>query len=397
MIDIVKLLFEAGHGGKGKVSFYRSRGIAKGGPDGGNGGNGGSIILRTAAGMNTLQHLAGLKKISAPNGQLGGKRDRFGMNGEDVIVDVPVGTTVWLVDENQTSRERRWYVEHEGTGRFRQRLERYYLEKATDNPEPQEPDQVDPDLVAARLPGDVRSWQKEKLLVLDKPGMEVVIAHGGKGGRGNALFKSSLKTTPMEAEYGGFGEQKLLLLELKLLADIGLVGLPNAGKSSLLSRLTKATARIADYPFTTLEPQLGVMVDPQDRTKSLVMADIPGLIAGASQGKGLGHQFLRHLENCRALMVMTYIPEEELVAAESDPVHATTILKEQMSQLEEELLSYSQELADKPRLLVINKCDLYSPSLMSAFSAKWPEAITISTVTGLGLDKLVRQAITNWG
>jgi GTP-binding protein len=296
MIDLIKLTLAAGDGGNGKVSFRREKFVTKGGPDGGDGGDGGSVVIRSRAGMTTLRDYAGVKLFKAQNGGHGGRRKKFGEKGIDKILEVPVGTVLYLLAENQTALKRRHnsLISNEAIGGGK-----YYLE--TEN-----------QAIPMREADDQLSTVSEKieLFVFDLPDQEFLVCQGGKGGRGSVHFKSSVKTTPLEAEYGGFGEQKLVQLELKLLADLGLVGFPNAGKSTFLSKVTKANPKIANYPFTTIEPNLGIMSLGQGHGKEeVIVADIPGLIEGASQGKGLGLDFLRHIENCQTLMFVLYLDE----------------------------------------------------------------------------------------
>jgi GTP-binding protein len=284
MIDVAKITVKAGDGGAGRVSFRREKFVPKGGPDGGDGGDGGSVYLVADKDLNTLTPFQYQQRFEAEKGEGGGKAKKHGKNGKDIVIKVPVGTLIKL--ESQ----------------------------------------------AGRLVAD-----------LVKPGQRICVAQGGKGGRGNWHFRSPTNTTPREAEPGQPGEEKELWLELKLLADVGLIGLPNAGKSTLLSVLTKARPKIADYPFTTLEPNLGVMGD-------LVLADIPGLIEGASQGKGLGDQFLRHVERCQLLV---HVLDGERLLTQT----AEVILND-YQQIRQELKQYSEDLIQKPELIVLNKIDL---------------------------------------
>lgn len=310
MIDYAKITVSAGKGGAGKVGWRQDKFVRKGGPDGGNGGDGGSVYLTTDSDLNTLKNFQFQKKFSAQPGQMGGKAKRTGGGGADLVIKVPVGTVVKM----------------EGS---------------------------------------------EPSIDLLKSGQKVLIVQGGRGGRGNWAFRSPTNTTPKTADPGRRGETKILTLELKLLADVGLIGLPNAGKSTLLAALTRARPKIAAYPFTTLEPNLGVMITSNfaHRTShDLVIADIPGLIEGASRGKGLGIEFLRHVERCRVLV--------HLIDATSKTIAAD------YQQVRNELGQYSAKLLDKPEIIVLNKIDLV------AKIPRFKKAIPLSAATHKNLDKL---------
>ena len=283
-VDYVKINVRSGNGGKGSTHLRREKYVAKGGPDGGNGGRGGNIIFVSDKNLWTLFHFKFQKHFKAENGGDGGKSRSSGSNGEDQIIRVPVGTVVKDTLTNQI------------------------LFESINN-------------------------QDEK-----------VVVKGGKGGLGNWNFKSSTNQTPRYAQPGLSGTQKKLIIELKLLADVGLVGLPNAGKSTLLSVLTDAKPKIANYEFTTLKPNLGIVKHRGYNT--FVISDIPGIIKGASKGKGLGHHFLRHIERNSILVI--------LISIESNN------LKKTFDILMTELKSFSSELIDKEKLLVISKCDLLS-------------------------------------
>lgn len=391
MIDLVKLLLKAGDGGHGRVSFRREKYVPKGGPDGGNGGVGGSIVLRATEGVSTLHHYAGAKKFVAQSGQMGGKKKQTGADGENLVLEVPVGTVVWLLDENQASHQRRTFPAREGHV-YAQQLDRYYVEKEG-QPVPDRPnDQVETTLQDISLKNiDLKAVSKEHLAELHHPGQEVVICTGGRGGRGNTAFKSPSNTTPLEAEYGGFGGQKLVLLELKLLADVGLVGLPNAGKSTLLSVLSAARPEIGAYPFTTLEPNLGVVdvAAAGQPPQTVVMADIPGIIEAAHAGKGLGFEFLRHIERCRVLVFVLALSEEDVFAAEASVDTLWEQLQQQLNTLQSELASYDRELSEKPALIVVNKTDLYPAELIERVAAQgWG---VLSAATQQGVEELQQQ------
>ena len=314
-VDYTKVELHAGKGGPGCVSFRREKYIPKGGPDGGNGGRGGNIIVQGDSNLHTLQDVRYSRIYIAKNGTPGLSSMKTGKDGEDIIIRVPLGTLI----RNVTSG-----------------------------------------MVAADMVED---------------GDEVVICKGGIGGKGNINFKSSTHQTPRYAQPGTEGETGEFEFELKVLADVGLVGLPNAGKSTLLSVLSKARPKIADYPFTTLEPHLGIVKTGE--YQSFLMADIPGLIEGASKGKGLGHQFLRHIERNRLLLYLIDGNEEE-------PLNIFNTLKN-------ELKTYNEALLLKPIVLVRTKGD----TLNDVDETKWesiPEYLMeISSVSQTGLTELVRE------
>jgi GTP-binding protein len=289
-VDEATIKVHAGNGGRGMVSFRREKFIPFGGPDGGDGGTGGSIYLVAHPGLNTLADFRYRRTFKAGNGEPGGSADCSGRGGDDLEVVVPIGTVVYDVDTEETL-------------------------------------------------GD-----------LTHAGERILVARGGKGGLGNQHFKSSTNRTPRKATPGYPGEQRELKLELKLIADVGLLGLPNAGKSTLISAVSAARPRIADYPFTTLHPNLGVVYVGEH--KSFVMADIPGLIEGAAEGAGLGIRFLKHLQRTRLLLHLVDIAPPD---PESDPV------KDARS-IASELKKFSPELAGRERWLVLNKLDLMQPA-----------------------------------
>jgi len=285
-LDEAQLRVQAGHGGRGSASFRREKFVPYGGPDGGDGGHGGSVYLRAAAGINTLADFRVARLYKAQHGQPGGANDCAGRGGADLYVTVPVGTVVRDADTD------------------------------------------------------------EELGDLTRAGVELLVARGGKGGWGNQRFKSSTNRAPRQFGPGLPGEKRALELELRLIADVGLLGLPNAGKSTLIRAVSAARPKVADYPFTTLHPNLGVVSVGEHR--SFVMADIPGLIEGAAEGAGLGSRFLRHLKRTRLLLHLVDIAPLD---PEHDPVRdARTIVAE--------LRKFSPELAAKPRWLVLNKRDL---------------------------------------
>ncbi len=318
-VDYVKIYCKSGKGGSGSEHLHRDRMTAKGGPDGGDGGQGGSVILRGNSQFWTLLHLKYRKHVKASAGGNGSRGQRTGADGESEYLDVPLGT-----------------VARDGeTGEF--------------------------------------------LFEVTEDGEEKILKKGGRGGLGNVHFKSSTFQTPRFAQPGEAGEEGWCILELKILADVGLVGFPNAGKSTLLSSLSAAKPEIADYPFTTLTPNLGIV--KYRGFKSFVMADIPGIIEGASEGRGLGHRFLRHIERNSILMFM--------VPADADDMAG------QYHILLRELEKYNPELLDKKRILAISKADMLDDELMTEINElldkELPEnlqRIFISAVSGLGLEKL---------
>ena len=288
-VDEAKLRVQAGNGGRGCLSFRREKFIPFGGPDGGDGGLGGSVYLKAAEGINTLADFRVERTFKAQSGEAGSGNDCFGKGGEDLYVPVPIGT---IVRDSETG---------------------------------------------------------EQLGDLIKEGDTLLVARGGKGGWGNARFKTSTNRAPRQFGTGLPGEKRLLELELKVIADVGLLGLPNAGKSTLIRAVSSARPKVADYPFTTLHPNLGVVYCGEHR--SFVMADIPGLIEGAAEGAGLGIRFLKHLQRTRVLL---HLVDMAPLDPEADPVKdARSIVAE--------LKKFSKDLATKPRWLVINKSDLLPP------------------------------------
>lgn len=314
-IDYVKILCRSGKGGAGSRHFYRAKYIPKGGPDGGDGGRGGHVILRGNKNMWTLLPLKYRRHVFAGNGQSGSGGRSFGKDGDDQIIEVPCGTVVFDADSGE------------------------FLCEVTDD------------------------------------GQEVKLLRGGKGGLGNWHFKSPTNRTPRYAQPGQPAIEKAVVLELKLLADVGLVGFPNAGKSTLLSAVSAARPKIADYPFTTMEPQLGIVEYRGNR--SFVMADIPGIIEGASEGRGLGLRFLRHIERNAVLLFM--------VPADADDI------AEQYNILLEELRRFNPQLMDKERVLAISKSDMLDDELKAEIEPTLPSDLPhvfISAVTGEGITQL---------
>ncbi|MBP7700911.1 50S ribosome-binding GTPase [Candidatus Woesebacteria bacterium] len=450
MIDLVKLILTAGDGGLGKVSFLRERRIPKGGPDGGDGGKGGSVIIRGNKNLATLKNFKGKVLFEAEDGHPGEKKNMIGAKGKDLVLDVPIGTSISVVAENGNAKKRRTFVGiNSQLNRDGIRHEKYYLEKEGMSVPPREVDSFyllreavfDEKLAKSKESledvdlevFDLEAFESTKAEV-DEPiypdvqtilsavrgfipveveriledGQEVVICQGGFGGRGNDRFKSSRNVTPLEAEYGSFGEKRAVVLELKLLADVGLVGFPNAGKSTLLSVVTKARPKIASYPFTTIEPNLGILefgdYQQTDGIEEIVIADIPGLIDGASEGKGLGHSFLRHVENCSTMLYVLALNEADVFDQEATDKQKAEILYKQLTSLQKELENHAKKSSgalnslgsklfeDKKFLVSVNKIDLYSESLISEikklFKKKKISPIFFSGATKIGMPEL---------
>jgi GTP-binding protein len=320
-IDQVEILVRAGKGGDGVVHFRREKYVPRGGPDGGDGGKGGDVILEVVPTLNTLSTFRHQTRFSAQDGSNGGKQNMTGRSGEDLVILVPPGTIVY-------------------------------------------------DAASEDAIGD-----------LVDPGQRLVVARGGRGGRGNVRFASAVHQAPRTAERGEPGEERNLRLELKLIADIGIVGAPNAGKSTFLSAVTNAKPKIAAYPFTTLEPNLGVANLDEDH--SLVLADIPGLIEGAHQGIGLGHDFLRHIQRTRVLIHL-------LDGMAEDPLL-------DLAQINSELALFDPDLAEKPQVVALNKIDLDDvqarwPKIAAQLKARGYEPFAISAVAGTNVRKLLYRA-----
>ena len=314
-VDYVKIYCRSGKGGRGSSHFRREKYIPKGGPDGGDGGRGGHIYLRGNRNYWTLLHLKYERHILATNGESGSAKRSSGKNGEDRVIEVPCGTVVYDADTGE------------------------YLCDVTED------------------------------------GQQVMLLKGGRGGLGNFNFKTSTNQAPRYAQPGEPAQERTVILQLKLLADVGLVGFPNAGKSTLLSVVSAAKPKIANYPFTTLEPNLGIVSSRDNR--SFVRADIPGIIEGASGGKGLGLRFLRHIERNSLLLFM--------VPADTDDI------RKEYEILSNELEQYNPDLLDKPRVLAITKSDLLDDELIEALSEDLPEGIPhlfISAVAGKGITEL---------
>ena len=318
-LDEVKIYISSGNGGPGCISFRREANVPKGGPDGGNGGDGGNVIIKTVDNLNTLIDYRYKQHFKAKSGQHGMGKNRNGHNADDIILKVPFGTEILNEDKNV------------------------------------------------------------KLADLVNKDDNIILAKGGIGGKGNAFFKSSTNQSPRYAQPGEKGEEKTIWFRLKLIADVGLVGLPNAGKSTFLSKISSSRPKIADYPFTTLYPNLGV-----NRTddKEFVVADIPGLIEDAHIGKGLGHKFLGHIERCKVLLHLIDITNENIM--------------ESFQVIENELKAYNEKVYNKDQILVFTKCDAFNEKKLNDIKKNInginvENAFFISSVTGFNIDSLCRK------
>lgn len=319
-VDTAKVRARAGRGGDGCLSFRREKFAPRGGPDGGDGGRGGHVVFRASSSLNTLAGFRYQPLLRAGGGQAGMGSRKRGADGEDLLLEAPLGT---IARDSETG---------------------------------------------------------EVVADLSEEGREVVVARGGRGGRGNERFKSSTNRAPRKTTKGRAGEERVLELELKLLADVGLIGMPNAGKSTLISRISESRPKIADYPFTTLQPSLGVVA--LGDYDSCVAADVPGLIPGASEGRGLGLRFLRHVERCGLLL--------HLVDASSPPARGLA----DFDAVSRELSAFSSLLAEKPRMAVLTKMDAVEPgepltALREGLKARGVEALCVSAVSGFGLKELL--------
>jgi GTP-binding protein len=325
-VDRVVLFVKGGDGGNGCCSFRREKYVPKGGPDGGDGGHGGSVTVCAIAGADNLAPLVHRKHWRADRGGAGGSSNCHGRKADDLVIDVPPGTVVRDRDRGHVLRD------------------------------------------------------------LTEPGQQVTVAKGGRGGKGNKAFATSTNQAPRQCEPGGDGEERWIILELKVIADVGLVGLPNAGKSTLLSRLSRATPEIADYPFTTKFPNLGrVTIDGEH---SFILADLPGLIEGAHSGVGLGHEFLRHVERTRVLVHLV----EPFPSTGTDPL-------DNYRSIRRELELYSAALAAKPEIVAVSKSELTGSGEVRARLARELDrpVFAVSAVTGEGLAQLVRAAVEALG
>jgi len=321
-LDQAKIHLKSGWGGDGAVSFRREKFVEFGGPDGGTGGKGGDIVFEAVEGLNTLIDFRYQQHFRAQRGTHGMGRDRTGAGGEDLVIKVPVGTQILADDEERTL-----------------------------------------------------------LADLTEPGQRIVLLKGGDGGMGNASYKSSTNRAPRQFQKGFPGEEMSVWLRLKLLADAGLVGLPNAGKSTLLNAVTNARAKVGDYPFTTLKPQLGVV---GHKGREFVLADIPGLIEGAAEGAGIGDRFLGHIERCKALLHL-------VDASQDDPVEAYEVVRG-------ELEAYGAELEDKDEIVALNKIDAVDPKLLKKLATKFAKLTgrpvhQISGATGAGVEAVLDELV----
>jgi GTPase len=322
-IDEAIITVQSGHGGRGCVSFRREKFIPRGGPDGGDGGKGGDIVLKTSPGKRTLYQFRFQKHFKAKNGSHGQGKQKTGKNGQDLVIELPPGTLVTDADTGQVIKD------------------------------------------------------------LIECGETIVLARGGRGGQGNTRFKTSTNRAPRFAQPGEPGETKTLRLELKLLADVGIIGLPNAGKSTLVTAVSSAHPKIGSYPFTTLYPSLGVV--QTGWAEPFVVADIPGLIEGAHKGTGLGIRFLRHIERTRILVHLIDVSAMDM----NNPLKAYTTVNK-------ELAMYNQELTEKPQIVVLNKMDL--PDVREAAkkfqdAIKEKQVVLISALTGQGIENLKSKII----
>jgi GTPase len=323
-IDEAIIHIRAGDGGNGSAAFRREDGVPRGGPSGGDGGNGGSVVVVADGQLSSLLDYKYKRHYKADRGEDGRNKDQYGARGEDLALRVPVGTVIYDADSG------------------------------------------------------------EQLADLAADGASCVLARGGTGGRGNIHFKTPWNQAPRDAEPGTPGEERSVRLELKLLADCGLLGFPNVGKSTFISRVSRARPKIADYPFTTLVPNLGVVGLSDER--SFVIADIPGLIEGAADGAGLGHQFLRHVERCRVLVHL--VEATFTVGPERSPLHDYEVINRELGR-------YAPELANKPQVVVLNKIDAIGHEEIEqhqrAFRDAGVELLTMSAVTGDGIDVVLER------
>lgn len=320
MVDEVRVLFKAGKGGDGVISFRKEKYVPRGGPDGGDGGDGGSVRLFSSDDLHGLANFRFKKQFAAEDGQRGGERNKSGKNGQDLVLKVPVGTVVRASDDGRV------------------------------------------------------------LFDFEKKGLEWLICRGGKGGKGNARFKSSVNTTPRIFTPGEVGESVEVVLDLELIADVGLVGFPSAGKSSLLNKITSATSKVGNYPFTTLEPVLGVM---SYKGTNVVIADMPGIIEGASSGRGLGEKFLKHIQRTKAVVVVIDINNSDT--------------KSYFDILRNELMQYSENILDKKMMIILNKIDLVDEKTVEERMGQLKElkipVLAVSVETGEGLEALKRAIV----
>jgi GTP-binding protein len=365
-IDEAVIHVKAGDGGNGSAAMRREDGVPHGGPSGGDGGNGGSIIVVADSKLSSLLDFKYRRHYIADRGEDGRNKDQYGAKGKDLVLRVPVGTVI---------------VAHDGSRTRGMRVDR----DADDEVEDLADDEAEADQSAEDDDEADADEHKEVVLVdLDESGARFVLAKGGHGGKGNIHFKTPWNQAPRTAEPGTPGEEKFVRLELKLLADVGLLGFPNVGKSTFISRVSRARPKVADYPFTTLVPNLGVVQLSDER--NFVIADIPGLIEGASEGAGLGHQFLRHVERCRVLL---HIVEATFTTGPGrSPLSDFDVINT-------ELRRYAPALAAKPQVVVLNKIDATASEDIDVyrrmFSERGVELLTISAATGAGTPAVLEQ------
>lgn len=323
-IDEATITVKAGDGGNGSAAMRREDGVPHGGPSGGDGGNGGSVIIVVDPGMSSLLDFKYKRSYKADRGEDGRNKDQYGAKGEDLVIKVPVGTVVYDADTN------------------------------------------------------------DELVDLSMAGATFVVAKGGIGGRGNIHFKTPWNQAPTKAEPGTPGESRVVRLELKLLADVGLLGFPNVGKSTFISAVSRARPKVADYPFTTLVPNLGVVQLSDER--NFVIADIPGLIEGASEGAGLGHQFLRHVERCRVLLHI--LDDTFTTGPERSPLADFDVINRELAQ-------YAPDLANTPQVVALNKADALEPEQIDALKAEFAkrdiELMVMSAATNQGTREVLER------
>lgn len=374
MKDLARITIKAGDGGNGKVSFRHEKFAAKGGPDGGDGGKGGDAILIADENLESLIEFNFKKNFVAESGQAGMSKKKHGQDGENITIRVPVGTVVWEIAEEFTQANLR---------------ERMVLDK----------------LLKERI----------ELLDMNEHNKKLVVAFGGKGGRGNWQFRSSTNQTPMEAEEGKKGEEKLILLEFKIVAEVGIIGLPNVGKSSILKALTRANPKIAGYPFTTLEPNLGVLrrdskqhmaysrqkgqedikLQTVSRKQNLVLVDVPGVVEKAWEGKGIGPWFLRHVERTQTLLHVLAPNFNNQLSIINNQTIATQLISDYKI-VRKELIKYGRGLPKKKEIVVVNKRELVDNEQWPMISERFKketgrELVWVSAVMKGGLEELVKE------
>jgi GTP-binding protein len=368
-VDEAWIVVRSGKGGRGAVSFRREKFIPRGGPDGGDGGEGGDVVFRTNPDLLTLYDLR-LKRIyEAKNGQGGMGRQKCGKAAEDLYIDVPVGTQLFelpplpapdAVDEPDEEPVQNWVPEQA-------------MDIAVDDDEAAE--------TVEEEAASQEDAQPTLLIDMVEPGQTYIACRGGRGGKGNLHFASSTMRTPRFAQPGEPGEERRIRLVLKVLADVGIIGLPNAGKSTFIAAVSRARPKIAPYPFTTLTPNLGV-IEHDDACRRLVLADIPGLIEGAHLGQGLGHRFLRHVERTRVLL---HVVSAEDASAEG--------VFEAFGVVDEELRKFDPALAERPQIRVVNKIDLLSPEELAerqaVAAASGQKVFFMSALTGEGVEAVL--------